>query len=201
MNRLLTLAAVAGALLAASAQAADGYLYGEHAGRHTTLVGVAWEYALPTWDLRSKLVEENSPQGAALTFRRGVLPRVSAGVDIGWNRFRHAFPNGGAAEFQDYAARLTGHLYLSTSRLQPYLGLGVGGVWREVAVVSARTSGGLGFTVDPQLGLLYTVRPGVALHLAARYAFTTASLDVVGDKRWRVENPQWVGLQAGLAFY
>jgi len=183
-----------------SAAKAEGYLYSEFAPRRT-LYTVAWEYGFPTLALRSAFVNGSSPAGVEAGLQFGVAPLLSWGIDFTWNKFQSTYPQGAQATFWAVSGRATLDWYLSRSSIQPFLGIGVGGLYREAVYGPGPTQTGFGFCVDPQVGVMFTVDDGVAIKIAARWEFTTASFDVNGSPTWPVKNPSWVGVQAGLALY
>jgi len=183
-----------------AAAIADGYMYSAYAHR-PFLLGVSWEYGLPTADLRTNFVNRGSPSGVQATVRYGLAARFSAGLDLSWNRFQQTLPTGDQARMDATSARATVHYYLLASEIQPYVGVGAGGVWRRATLGAAPSQTGFGFCVDPQVGVLLTVGNGVALNVHARYVFTTASFDLGGQPQVSVRSPRWVQAGVGVALY
>jgi hypothetical protein len=148
-------------------------------------------------------------RGAQFEVRWGVAHRLSLGFATSWTWLAQNFPmhtihypNATVTapvyqRAQFIGLRATGHWYLSDGWVQPYLGLGVGGAWtgtyRSVSNLTT-SSDGLAAAADPQVGLLITVMPGLALHLQARYQIALARL---AD----FENARWLGLDVGLAAF
>jgi hypothetical protein len=93
--------------------------------------------------------------------------------------------------------RGSAHWYLTNGPLQPYLGAALGGGRHETYVAVAdvvRTSGGWHAAAEPRAGLLWSVRPGLAVNLQARYVFTNARLGEARDARW-------LAVDLGVAVY
>jgi hypothetical protein len=193
-------------LLAAGAARADGYLESEY--RLGTLVSVTWEVARPGGGLRD-FVDATSARGGQLDVRFGVARHLSLGLATSWNWFSQNFsqlsanyPNATVTSpayrrAQIFTLRAAGHWYLTDGPLQPYLGLGIGAA-RDDTYQSlldfVSTSSRLRFAADPQVGLLFRLGPGVALHAQVRYQLTF-------DKTADLKNVQWVGGQIGIAVY
>jgi len=189
------------AILAAGVARADGFERG-------TLVSAAWEAGVPIASLR-QYVSAPSYSGVQVEVRWGLAPRLSIGLNGGWNWFAQNFsqlsvsiPNGTISgpvynRVQFFTLRATGHWYLSRGWLQPYLGAGVGGTWygtyRQVSDLVSSSSG-FAFAADPQIGMLVTVAPGLALLLQVRYQFTLARFA-------NVKNAQWFGAELGIALF
>jgi outer membrane protein W len=94
-----------------------------------------------------------------------------------------------------FALRGTAHYYFSENAFQPYAGVGIGGVWTSTyqqAIDIARSTNGFFFALDPEIGALYRVSPGLAIDVLVRYQWTTAQFSSVKDAAW-------FGFQIGLA--
>jgi len=199
---------VAASLLLAGVETAraDGYL--ESGYRLTRFLSLAWEPAMPLEGFRD-YVEDPSARGGQFDLRFGVVRHLSLGLSSSWHWFAQNFDQK-TVEYPDAAVtaavydraqfitlRATLHWYLIDGTVQPYVGVGAGGVWydahRTVAGAS-ETWSGFSFAGDPQVGLLWTIGPGLALHLAARYQFTLASFA-------GVENASYAVVSAGIAVY
>ena len=206
MRRLAARAAAILLALAPGLARADSYL--ESPYRLTTLVSLTWEVGVPLQDLRS-YVDEPSYRGGQLEVRFGLARHLSVGLATSWNWFAQNFaqkslsyPNATVTaavydRVQLITLRGTLHWYLLDGPVQPYLGLGAGGAWHSTFQAVADlsdSSHGFDFTADPNLGILFTIGPGLAVHLAARYQFTLA-------KFRGVERAQWLGASLGLAVY
>ena len=151
---------------------------------HGTLFALDWELAQPLYDLRNFV--DTSPYGAAIEARFALGRHFSTGLELNWNSFTDG-PNHGIDAF---AAGWTGHWYLSRSSVQPYLGVGVGPMYRRMDP----SDDFFGLSVDPQLGCLFTLDKGVALNVAVRYEFTTTWA-------YSVYHSQWLGFRVGIAAY
>lgn len=206
MTRAARALAVAVLLAAAGPARADGYL--ESSYRLGTLISLTWEAAVPLLDMRS-YVDEVSLRGGQLELRFGVARHLSLGVATSWNWFAQNFAQKSisypgatvTAAVYDRAQFITlmgiGHWYLIDGPLQPFVGLGAGGVWtstfESVADLTV-TSSSFDFAARADAGALFTVGPGLAVIVSARYQFTMAKLR-------GVENAQWMGANLGLAVY
>jgi hypothetical protein len=206
VTRALQLAAASLLLLAAGAARADSYLESKY--QLTTLLSLTWEVGVPTATLRD-FIDATSFRGGQFEARFGVARRLSVGLATSWSWFAQNFPQK-TVDFpnatvtaalydrvQFISLRGTIHWYLVDGPVQPYLGVGAGGVWTswyQAVADLTRSSNGFTFTADPEAGLLFTVSSGFAFHLLARYPFTLASYG-------NVQNAQWVGVDVGLAVY
>jgi hypothetical protein len=188
------------AVIAPGASRADGYLSSEFEHR-PVLTMAGWELAVPTMSLRSSFIDATSTTGLGVGMRFGVGSQLSMGVDLGWNRFEQSSTLGDRFHMDATSLRLSLHYYFTGSEIQPYVGIGAGGVYREAILNGGPTQTGFGGIGGPELGLLLTVGQGLALNVTARYEFTTASFDVNGNPSWKVKYPSWVGVQVGLAVY
>lgn len=188
------------ALLGGAPARADGYLSSPYTHR-PTLTTVSWEPAFPLMSLRSEFIDAPSLFGLGLGFRREVGTRLSAGADVIWNRFEQSSTLGDQLRMDVISVRGTIHYYFTGSEIQPYAGLGIGGLYREAIVNTGPTQVGFGLVGGPELGILLTTGDGAAIDIAVRYQITTASFDVNGDPSWHVSLPSWLGAHVGLAFY
>lgn len=186
--------------LFATAAGAEGYSASRYTHR-PMLLQVGWEYALPLGQLRSSFLDTGTPAGIEGELRATLTTQLSAGVALSWKRFQQTHASGDPARLAAFAARGTLHYYLTRTSFQPYLGIGIGGLYREAVLGGRPTQTGFGFCADPQVGMLITLDQGFALNLVVRYELTTASLDVSGQPYPPVRYPQWLGFQVGLAFY
>ncbi len=179
------------------ASAFDGFLW-----RNTgdTLYAFSWEFANPVKDLQSQFASKLSRSGLQLEFRSGLGAHFTAGVAASWNHF-HDRVDDLAHDMNQVSVRATAHVYLGSGRVQPYVGAGAGGIWREVAVEGFKSTRGVGVCADPEAGILLSLSTGFALNLMARYEFTNASFQVPGSPGVRVASPRWFGVSAGIAFY
>ena len=95
-----------------------------------------------------------------------------------------------------FTASGTVHYYLTSSQLQPFIGLGVGVVWTQTQIQAAdqvRNSYSSYLAVNPEAGLLLNTSDSFAIYLLARYQATAASF-------YQVKNAQWIGLQIGMGW-
>jgi hypothetical protein len=206
VTRILELALLTAALVLPGAARPDGYL--ESGFRLSTLVSIGWDTVVPQQDLRD-FVDRRSFRGGQLELGFGVARHFSLGLSGSWSWLSQRFPTGslllpdGAISGKAYRRaqltelRGTAHWYLTNGPLQPYLGVALGGGRYDTYVAVAdvtRTSSGWHAAGEPRAGLLWTVRPGLAVHLQGRYVFTNAR---IGDAR----DARWLALDLGLALY
>jgi len=157
---------------------------------------------------RTDWVNRPSFAGGQFEVRLGILERLSVGVAMNYNWFDQNFSQVTTVypEFTvtgpvyrrlgAFTARATSHFYLTSSRLQPFLGLGVGAVWTQTRLQTAdqvRDSYSSYLAVDPEAGLMLNTSDSFALYLLARYQWTAATF-------YDVKNAQWVTVQIGMAF-
>ncbi len=193
------------ALLAGAARA-DGFQ--DSRLRDSTMVAAGWEAAIPSRTLRD-YVEDPGYRGVQVEVRRGIARALSLGLASSWTWLAQSYaskqveyPNATVSgplyqRVRFVTLRGTAHWYLATGALQPYLGVGAGGLsyetYRNVGQwVQSRSDWAL--TADPQLGILWTISPGAAIHVQARYQISTARFQ-------GVDQASWVGIQAGIAAY
>jgi hypothetical protein len=206
VKRTLELAVLVAAVALPGAARPDGYL--ESGFRLSTLVSIGWDTVVPQQDLRD-FVDRRTFRGCQFELGFGVARHFSLGLAGSWNWLSQGFPTGslllpdGAISGKAYRRvqltelRGTAHWYLTNGPLQPYLGTALGGGRHETYVAVAevvRTSSGWHAAAEPRAGLLWTVRPGLAVDLQARYVFTNAR---IGDAR----DARWLAIDLGLALY
>jgi hypothetical protein len=182
-------------LVAVPAKGADGYLWHHDGG---SLFSLGWECG--TQPMGSPQTSF-SPVGLYLEYQKGVARQLSLGVALQYNRFDYQFDAQPGAHMNALALQATVHYYFTRSTLQPYVGLGAGGAWHELAASEASSDRGYGFSASGQVGVLLTVGTGVALNLALGYQFTTGTVSVNGDPTWSVTNPRWFWGNVGVSFY
>jgi opacity protein-like surface antigen len=211
VTRRLTRAAgillLAATLLASGPARADAYLDDWHP--YQTYWGLGWNLAVPVGSLRTNFIDNPGWLGGTFTFRIGVAGRLAVGFDGTWNWFDETFsvleihqPNldfTGPAyrRLSSFTALATAHYYFTQSAVQPYLGVGVGGVWistLQQVVNRSWTSEPSGFAVAGEAGLLFNVAPRLGLYMSGRYQLNLVEFA-------NVKNPQWAAGQAGLAYY
>ena len=186
--------------LGASSARAEGYLSSPYAHR-PVLATAGWELAVPVMSLRSNFIDARSLAGLRLGMRFEAGDRLSIGADVGWNRFRQDTALGDQLRMDVVTLRATVHYYFGGSDTQPYLGAGLGGLYREAVLNAGPTQAGWGALGGPELGLLLVVGEGLAIDLAVRYEITTASFDVNGNPAWHVKYPAWLGAHVGFAAF
>ena len=199
-------AMVAAVALLAGAARADGFQ--DSRIRHGAMLTVGWEAAVPQAALRD-YVEDPGYRGIQVEARRGIARSLSLGLATSWTWFAQSYPSkqveypGATVSGPLYqrvrfaTLRATAQWYLTTGMLQPYLGVGAGGLsyqtYRNVGGwVESRSDWAL--TADPQLGILWTISGGAALHVQARYQYSTARF-------YGVDAASWVGIDVGIAAY
>ena len=187
------------ALLPGAPARADGYL--ESLSYKSKLFTIGWDMAFPVGRLRSELIDARSYAGLGVGLRFGVRPKLSLGADFAWNSFVQASPDGrGDRKLDAFTVRATLHRYFTTSAIQPYIGGGIGALWREAGLPGGPYASGIGACISPEVGLLLTFGRGIALDVAARYQLTTAGIEFAAPPV-SVKFPQWFGIHVGLAVY
>ena len=207
MTRWVRVLAVLVALCQAPAARATGYLDDWHP--HQTYWAVGWNVAVPVESLRSDWQTNPGWLGGGFDIRVGLTGRLALGVNGTWNFFDQTFSflTVERADFtftgpvyrrlSSFTALGTAHYYLTQTAVQPYVGVGVGGVWftvRQQVVDRDLISYTSGLAVAPELGVLFNVAPSLGLFLGGRYQF---NLTTFGS----VRNPTWISAQAGVAYY
>jgi hypothetical protein len=175
-----------------------------------TLWILNWEIAGGVGDF-GDYIGNTSLRGFSFEGRTFVRDNISFGLSFSWNRFYEtkdmaSMPitngtiSGPLYNYADmFAIRAIGHYYFMQGPLQPYLGVGIGGVWdyayQQVTDLT-QTYSHFDFIASPEVGLLYTVAKGgtsAGLNVALRYTFTTA-------KFANVENAQTLSGIVGFNF-
>ncbi len=212
MNKTLATTALTCALLVsgtARAQSVPSNL-GPGSSSPRTLYFLNWEVTKPIGGF-SDYIDATSYRGFSFEGRNFLRNNISVGLSFSWNRFNQTkdlvsvpITNGTASGpvYRDasmFAIRGLVHFYLLPGALRPYVGAGIGGSWdyafQQVADLS-RSQSNFDFIVDPEVGLLLSTQRGygtIALNVAARYTYTTATVGSVHN------TPAW-GLILGLAF-
>jgi hypothetical protein len=193
------LLAAAALLVAPAALAADAFVP-HRFGVQGRMLAAGWEPAMPVPELYERMQGNESLAGASVEARFGVASSLSLGAALSWNRFSTPDAYAPAARLQAFSGRATVHYYPWTTRVQPYVGLGAGGLKWSHRVEGLVDESDYGWCVDPQVGVLITVDYGFALNVLARYEITTASLAAVPGYA-ALSRPSWVGLSVGLALY
>lgn len=196
MKTMIARAAVIGALLAAGTADAQWETYKPR--QSMMMFNYEMSTALGSFD--DDFVSDTSWRGFSFELRSTVANRLSAGVGFTYNRFDQTYSNlsattvgggtlsGPVYRYADQLA-LKGllHGYLMEGPLQPYAGVGIGGVWTYAYSQSAdlaRTDDGFDFIISPEVGLMFTAAKGassVGLNAALRYNYTTADFHEVSD--------------------
>lgn len=207
LGRAAILLVLASALGASRPARADAYLDDWHP--YQTYWAVGWNIAVPVTSLRAGFVDNTGWLGGSVDIRVGVWGRLALGVDATSNFFDQTFSNL-TVERPDYTftgpayRRLgaitvlgTAHYYLTQTAVQPFLGIGVGGVWLSSSQRIVNLSTGYytsGLAVAPEVGLLFNVSARLGLYLSGRYQFNLTTLP-------GVKNPQWASGVAGFTYY
>jgi hypothetical protein len=207
MKTMILKYAVVGLLLAAgTAQAQDFETYRPR----QTMTIFNYEMSQAVGSFSDDFVDETSWRGFSFEARSMVKEQVSIGIGFTYNRFDQTRSNvtlqtdsGGTLSGPVYryadqlAVKGLGHFYLGHGALQPYLGVGLGGVWTysysQIADL-ANTDDGFEFIASPEVGLMLTAAKGASslgLNVAFRYNWTTADFN-------RVNDAQSIALVVGL---
>jgi hypothetical protein len=207
LSRAAAVVALTVALLGARPAVARGYLDDWHP--YQTYWAVGWSAAVPVTSFRAGYISDTGWLGGGTDLRIGVAGRLAVGVSGTWNWFDQTFP-GLTLEQPDlvftgpvyrrlsaFTALATAHYYLTSGNVQPFVGVGVGGIWISTLqqVVNRPQDGNTsGFAVASEIGILFTVADRLGLYLSGRYQFNLTTIQ-------GVTNPQWASGQAGLAYY
>lgn len=206
MKTVIARVAVVGALLAAGTAHAQWESYRPK----QSMFMINYEVSSAVGSFSDKFVSDTSWRGMSFESRSMVKDRISAGIGFNFNRFEDKSSflvqergNGGtlSGNVYRYADQLAIkgllHGYLSEGPLQPYLGVGIGGVWSYAYAQSAdfaQADDGFDFIVSPEIGLTWTAARGassVGLNVAFRYNYTTADF-------FSVKDAQTIQVVAGL---
>ena len=196
-------------LLASTAQAqypqysapnVEGFHYGQQ------LFVFNWEISGPVGGFKDNYISDWSLRGFSLEGRRKIHPKVSVGGSVSWNRWDQTNLNASASlpysqagsngvisgpvyRYADmFALRFLAHYYLMEGPIQPYVGVGIGGVWtyayQQVVDLTAAQNG-FYFIVDPEIGVLVRLlqqgTSSLNLNVAFRYTYTTSDVGRQGD--------------------
>ena len=193
--------------LGASPARASGYLDDWHP--YQTYWAVGWSVPVPVTGMRTNLIDHPGWLSGGFDIRVGVAGRLALGVNGTWNWFDQTFPTKtierGDFTFtgpvyrrlSSFTLLATAHYYFTRGAVQPYAGLGIGGIWATslqqiVNLPDASSTSGLSFTGEA--GVLFSVAERLGLYLSGRYQLNLTTVQ-------GVSNPQWVSGQAGLAYY
>ena len=206
MRKALLLLALAALLVPPPQARADGFLDAWHPNQSFWAIG--YEVGIPVNGLRNNWVNRVSPAGGQFAIQVGIVERLSVGVAMNYNWFDQNFSQATTLypEFTvtgpvyrrlgAFTARGTVHYYLTSTRLQPFVGVGVGGIWTATRIQTAdrvQNSYSSYLVVDPEVGLMLSTSDSFAFYLLGRYQWTTASF-------FEVKNAQWVGVQLGFGW-
>ena len=197
MKTMILKAAVVGALLAAGAAHAQGF---ETYRPRQTMTMFNYEMSSAVGSFSDDFVSDTSWRGFSFEARSMVKERLSAGISFTYNRFDQTYsnltldrPNGGTISGPVYrysdqlAVKGLLHAYFSDGPIQPYAGVGIGGVWSYAYAQTAdlaNADDGFDFIVSPEVGLTLTAARGASslgLNAALRYNYTTADFLSVDD--------------------
>jgi opacity protein-like surface antigen len=206
-------------LVGTAAEAQYTYVGGGHPGleKGETAFLLNYEISAPVSGFKD-FISDWSFRGFSLEGRYMVSPHLSIGGGFSGNRFQQTSSNltvdvsnnnasgnisGPTYRYTDnLSLKALVHYYFSEGKLQPYVGVGIGGGWfysYAQLVDLALSHDSFDFIVQPELGLLYELSSGstsLAVNLAVRYTYTTA--DMVNN---RASNIQWLTLPViGLAW-
>ncbi|HET9598978.1 MAG TPA: outer membrane beta-barrel protein [Anaeromyxobacteraceae bacterium] len=206
-------------LLGTAAEAQYTYVAGGHPGleKGETAFILDYEISAPVGSFKN-FISDWSFRGFSIEGRYMVTPKISIGGAFAGNRWQqtnsnlqvdisnnNASGNISGPVFRytdDLSLKLVAHYYLTEGKLQPYVGVGVGGAWvysYAQVVDLALSHDSFDFIVSPEIGLLYELASGstsLAVNLAVRYTYTTA--DLVNG---RASNISWLTLPVvGLAW-
>jgi hypothetical protein len=206
MTRTLAHSTLVTVLLASGMALAQEGTYQEGFHPKMGLAMLSWEIGAPVGSLHAW--EGNvTPSGGAFEVRSCVKKQLSVGVATNWNWFNQninsvtetqsnvTFNGPLYRRLNTFALRGTGHYYFTEDAFQPYAGFGIGGIWTSTyqqSVNLARATNGFWFALDPEVGALYRVSPGLAFDAMVRYQWTTAQFSTVN-------NAAWFGFQIGIA--
>jgi len=199
MTRILFLTlALVGLCYPAGEARADGFLDAWHP--HQSFWSVGWEVGIPVNGLRTDWVNRASPAGGQLEVRVGLMEHLSVGIAGNFNWFDQNFSTVTGSVYRRlsaFALRGTAHYYLTSSALQPFVGMGVGCVWtatrRQAAAIQQNTYSSY-LAVDPEVGFLLSTSDSFAFYVLGRYQWTAASF-------YDVKDAQWVGVQIGMGWF
>lgn len=205
--RATTVLALAASLLAARPARAAAYLDDWHP--YQTYWAVGWSAAVPVTTLRSNFISNPGLLGGGFDIRIGVIGRLAVGFSGTWNWFDQTISSLTVQQGQltftgpvyrrlgAFTALATVHYYFTQSAVQPFVGVGLGGVWfstLQQTVNRPQNTSTSGLVVAPEVGFLFNVAERLGLYLSGRYQFNMTTIP-------GVKNPQWASVQAGLAYY
>jgi hypothetical protein len=198
MKTTIVRAAVIGALLAAGA--ADAQEFTTYRPKQSMYI-LNYEVSSPVGSFSDHYVKDTSWRGISFEGRSWMNEMFSAGFGFTFNRYSQTFSNqsqpagnggtisGPLYRYADqFALKGLVHAYfLRGGVVEPYVGLGLGGVWTyaysQVADLAV-TDNGFHFIASPEVGLTLTAARGASslgVNFALRYNYTTADFAKVND--------------------
>jgi hypothetical protein len=207
LSRAAAILALAATLLVARPAHAEAFLDDWHP--YQTYWAVGWSAAVPVTSLRSNFISNTGVLGGGFDIRIGVVGRLAVGVNGTWNWFDQTISSLTVQQGQltftgpvyrrlgAFTALATVHYYFTQSAVQPFVGVGLGGVWfstLQQTVDRPQNTSTSGLAVAPEVGFLFSVAQRLGLYLSGRYQFNLTTIP-------GVKNPQWACGQAGLAYY
>jgi hypothetical protein len=195
---MIARAAVVGALLAAGVAGAQDFA--TYRPKQSMYI-LNYEVSAPVGDFHDNYISNTSWRGIGFEGRSWVAQKISVGIGFDFSRYDQTYSlvtapvgNGGTLSgpvyryADQFALKGLVHYYiLDQGLLQPYLGVGLGGVWTysygQIADL-ANTDNGFDFVASPELGVTITAGKGasqVGLNVAVRYNYTTADFAKVND--------------------
>jgi opacity protein-like surface antigen len=207
LPRAAALLALGLALMGARPARAVGYLDDWHP--YQTYWAVGWSAAVPVMSMRSGYIDNTGWLGGGFDIRVGVAGRLAVGVSGTWNWFDQTystltleqgdftFTGPVYRRLSSFTGLATAHYYFTSGAVQPFVGVGVGGIWistLQQVVNQSQDRSTSGLAVAGEAGLLFTVSERLGLYLSGRYQLNLTSIP-------GADNPQWVSGQAGIAYY
>jgi len=207
MNRAIAPAALAALVLAAWPASAQQSGWEEYRP-NKTLFTAGYQISQPLGSFHD-YTGGTSFRGFTFDWRSILGANFSAGLRFNWNRWNEnqalatvTTPSGGTMSgptfhvADQFGVQAIGHYYFDMgrdSRLLPFLGVGLGGVWsnsRQQTIDLVSSQDGFYFIATPELGLMFNLARGAttaALNLSVLYNFTTASFRNVSNASALVE--------------
>ncbi len=198
MKTMIARVAVIGALLAAgTAHAQD---FATYKPRQSMYI-LNYEVSSAVGSFSDKGIKDTSWRGIGFEGRSWLNDRFSVGFGFDFNRFSQTFSNlttttagggtlsGPVYRYADqFALKGVAHAYLLRGGpVEPYVGLGLGGVWSYAygqTADLAKTDNTFDFIMSPEVGITLALARGAStagLNLAFRYNYSTADFLQVKD--------------------
>ena len=170
---------------------------------------LSWEYNAPLANT-SDWIGNASATGARLTYKKMINDRFAAGVDFTWNVFdeyepTQTFENGSGAITTDYFKYTYGYgfaasgqyfLPFSTTKVMPYVGLGLGAALNRYTLyynVYSEGDDSWGFLARPEIGVMFPFGGKVGAQIGVRYDFSTAD-----SEYFELDKPSNLAVNVGL---